>query len=302
MAVESAELTGIELPPSQAVPPAPPHVKVSMAQAVYIIWYRDLIRFWRDRVRLAASLAQPLLYLLIFGVGLSSALGRAGSVGGTGVPSFSYIQFVYPGVLGMAVLFTAIFSAMSVVWDREFGFLREILVAPISRSAVAMGKALAGATQASLQGVVMLVFAPLVGVHLTVLSVAEVVPLLFLLSFSLTCFGVAISARLKSMQGFQVMMNFLIMPMFFLSGALFPLSGLPAWMTVLTRFDPVAYGIAPIRSAILGGSGLPQAAVDRLALITIGDYVVPIAVDVGVLLAFSAILLGIAMRSFRRRD
>jgi ABC-2 type transport system permease protein len=286
-----------------AVVTTPPRVSVSMAQAVYIIWYRDIIRFWRDRVRLVMSLVQPILYLAIFGVGLSSTLGKSGSLGGAGLPaSFSYIQFMYPGVLGMAVLFTAIFSAMSVVWDREFGFLREILVAPISRSAVALGKALGGATQAALQGVVMLVFAPFVGVHLTVVSVLEVIPLLFLLAFALTSFGVAISARLKTMQGFQVVMNFLMMPMFFLSGALFPLRGLPGWMTVLTRFDPVAYGIAPVRSAILGGAGLPQAAVDRLTSVTIGSYIVPVGVDVGVLAAFSAAMLAIAMRSFRHRD
>jgi ABC-2 type transport system permease protein len=286
-----------------AVVTMPPRVSVSMAQAVYIIWYRDVIRFWRDRVRLVMSLAQPILYLAIFGVGLSSTLGRSGSLGGAGLPaSFSYIQFMYPGVLGMAVLFTAIFSAMSVVWDREFGFLREILVAPISRSAVALGKALGGATQAALQGVVMLVFAPFVGVHLTVVSVVEVIPLLFLLAFALTSFGVAISARLKTMQGFQMVMNFLMMPMFFLSGALFPLRGLPGWMTVLTRVDPVAYGIAPVRSAILGGAGLPQAAVDRLTSVTIGSYIVPVGVDVGVLAAFSAAMLAIAMRSFRHRD
>jgi ABC-2 type transport system permease protein len=300
MTVETAVDTAV-MP--AAIATAPGRVTVPLAQAVYIIWYRDVIRFWRDRVRLIMSLAQPVLYLAVFGVGLSSTLGRAGSIGGSGLPaSFSYIQFMYPGVLGMAVLFTAIFSAMSVVWDREFGFLREILVAPISRSAVAIGKALGGATQAALQGVVMLVFAPFVGVHLTVVSVIEVVPILFLLAFALTSFGVAISARLKTMQGFQVVMNFLMMPMFFLSGALFPLRGLPAWMTVLTRFDPVAYGIAPVRSAILGGTGLPQAAVDRLTSVTIGDYVVPIGADIGVLLAFSAVMLGIAMRSFRHRD
>ena len=277
--------------------------RVPLAQAVYIIWYRDIIRFWRDRVRLVMSLAQPVLYLAIFGVGLSSSLNRGGAIGGAGLPaSFSYLQFMYPGVLGMAVLFTAIFSAMSVVWDREFGFLREILVAPISRSAVAIGKTLGGATQAALQGVVMLVFAPVIGVHLTVLSVVETIPLLFLLAFALTSLGVALSARLRTMQGFQVVMNFLMMPMFFLSGALFPLANLPGWMTVLTRFDPVAYGIAPVRSVILGGSGLPQGAVDRLASMTIGDYVVPVMADVGLLLLFSAVMLGIAMRSFRHRD
>jgi ABC-2 type transport system permease protein len=285
-----------------ALATAPGRVAVPLSQAVYIIWYRDVIRFWRDRVRLLMSFAQPILYLAIFGVGLSATLGRSGSIG-RGLPaSFSYIQFMYPGVLGMAVLFTAIFSAMSVVWDREFGFLREILVAPISRSAVAIGKTLGGATQAAFQGVVMLVFAPFVGVHLTVVSVVEAIPLLFLLAFALTSFGVAISARLKTMQGFQVVMNFLMMPMFFLSGALFPLSGLPGWMTVLTRFDPVAYGLAPIRSAILGGTGLPQAAVDRLTSVTIGSFVVPVVVDIGVLVAFSALMLGIAMRSFRHRD
>ncbi|MHB8719139.1 MAG: ABC transporter permease [Candidatus Dormibacteria bacterium] len=276
--------------------------RVSLAQAAYIIWYRDLIRFWRDRTRVVMSLAQPVLYLAIFGVGLSSTIGR-GAVGGSGVPAtFSYLQFMYPGVLGMAVLFTAIFSAMSVVWDREFGFLREILVAPISRSAVAIGKTLGGATQAALQGVIMLVAAPFVGVRLTVLSVIETVPLLFLIAFALTSLGVALSARLKTMQGFQVVMNFLMMPMFFLSGALFPLQNLPGWMSVLTRLDPVAYGVAPVRSVILGGAGLPSPAVDRYASVTIGSFVVPIILDVAMLLAFSAVMLGIAMRSFRHQD
>jgi ABC-2 type transport system permease protein len=280
----------------------PGHVRVSTAQAVYIIWYRDVLRYWRDRTRLITSLAQPLLYLLIFGVGLSSAIGR-GALGGSAVPaSFSYIQFMYPGIIGMAVLFTAIFSAMSVVWDREFGFMREILVAPISRSAVALGKALGGATQATIQGLVMLVFAPIIGVHLSVISVIEAIPLLFVLAFSLTCFGVAVSARMRTMQGFQVMMNFLMMPMFFLSGALFPLAGLPAWMTVLTRFDPVAYGIAPVRSAVLGGAGLPQPFVDHVASVTIAGQAVPLLADVAILLAFGMVMLGIAMRSFRHRD
>ncbi|MBJ7609181.1 MAG: ABC transporter permease [Candidatus Dormibacteraeota bacterium] len=300
MTVDAPRAVGAVEAPAAVTRPS--GVRVPLAQAVYIIWYRDIVRFRRDRVRLVMSLAQPVLYLVIFGVGLSSSIGRGGSLG-AGLPaSFSYLQFMYPGVLGMAVLFTAIFSAMSVVWDREFGFLREILVAPISRSAVALGKTLGGATQAALQGVVMLVFAPIIGVHLTVVSVLETIPLLFLLAFALTSLGVALSARLKTMQGFQVVMNFLMMPMFFLSGALFPLRNLPGWMTVLTRFDPVAYGIAPVRSAILAGSGLPQAAVDRVASVTIGNWVVPVAADIGVLVLFSAVMLAIAMRSFRHRD
>ena len=298
-----------------ATAPAPPPIvehalevarphgqRVSTLQAAYIIWYRDIIRFWRDKTRVVMSLAQPILYLAIFGVGLSASIGK-GIANGKGLPAdLSYLQFMYPGVLGMAVLFTAIFSAMSVVWDREFGFLREILVAPISRSAVALGKTLGGATQAALQGVIMLIAAPFVGVHLTVLSVLEVIPLLFLIAFALTSLGVALSARLKTMQGFQVVMNFLMMPMFFLSGALFPIQNLPGWMTVLTRLDPVAYGIAPVRSALLGGAGSLPAGSDRFWSVTFGSYTASVWLDVAVLVAFSAVMLGIAMRSFRHQD
>jgi len=134
-------------------------------RAVYIIWYRDLLRYWRDRWRLVASLAQPLLFLIVFGSGLSSALGRSAQFGSRG--GFSYIQFMYPGIIGMAILFTAIFGAMSIVWDREFGFLKEVLVAPIDRWAVAVGKALGGTTQAMIQGLILLVLAPFVGVSST---------------------------------------------------------------------------------------------------------------------------------------
>jgi ABC-2 type transport system permease protein len=271
-------------------------------RAVYIIWYRDVIRYTRDRMRLVVSLAQPLLYLLIFGVGLSSSLGGGIRPGGAGTGSVGYVQFMFPGVVGMAILFNAIFSAMSIVWDREFGFLREILVAPINRSAVAVGKALGGATQAMIQGLVMLAFAPVAGVHLDLLSVVKVVPLLFVLSFSLSAFGVALAARLRSMQGFQVVMNFLMMPMFFLSGSLFPLSGLPGWMAALTRIDPVAYGIAPVRSVLLAGTGMPQAVLDRVTGITVGGHTVPLLADTGVLLAFGMLMLGLGVWGFRRRD
>jgi ABC-2 type transport system permease protein len=275
----------------------PAHARVSLLQAILVIWHRDVLRFSRDRARLLVSLAQPLLYLLIFGVGLSASLG-----GGLGLPpGVTYLQYLYPGVLGMAVLFTAMFSAMSVVWDREFGFLREVLVAPIKRSAVAVGKALGGATQAMVQGVLLLVFAPVVGVKLSVVGVLELVPLLFVLAFVLTSLGVVLAARIQSMQAFQTVMTFLVMPMFFLSGALFPLTNLPAWMTVLTRFDPVAYGMAPIRKAVLDGAGVPAAVLDRFTAITIGSYTLPAALDVAVLLAFGAVFLGTAMRVLRRR-
>ena len=270
-------------------------------RAIYIIWYRDVLRFWRDRTRLLATFAQPLLYLIIFGTGLSSALSGS-TFGGAGAPAgFSYTQFIFPGIIGMSVLFSSIFAAMSIVWDREFGFLKEVLVAPIDRSAVAIGKALGGATQAMAQGLILLLLAPVVGVKLTLMSVLTVIPLVFVLAFALSAMGVAIASRMRSMQGFQMVMNFLMMPMFFLSGALFPLGGLPGWMTFLTRVDPAAYGMDPIRRVLLDGAGLPPVVLDRMGL-TIGGTVLPILAEAGILLAFGVVVLGIAVRNFRVRD
>ena len=265
-------------------------------RAIYIIWYRDILRFWRDRSRLIASFAQPLLYLVIFGTGLGSSLSGGSSFGG-----FNYTTFIYPGIIGMTVLFGSIFSAMSIVWDREFGFLKEVLVAPIDRSAVAIGKSLGGATQAMVQGLILLILAPVVGVKLSLLSVVAMVPLTFVLAFALSAMGVAIASRMKSMQGFQVVMNFLMMPMFFLSGALFPLgSRLPDWMKVLTVLDPAAYGIDPIPPVALGGT-LPGPALDQLSL-NVAGTVLPILAEVGILLAFGVVMLAVAVRNFRVRD
>jgi ABC-2 type transport system permease protein len=262
--------------------------------AIYIVWWRDLMRYWRDRARVAASLAQPLLYLVVFGTGLASSLG-GGFAAGTGI---GYTQFIFPGVISMSVLFTSIFGAMSIVWDREFGFMRELLVAPIDRSAIAIGKTLGGATQAMIQGLILLVLAPIVGVTLDVRTVVEVVALVFVLSFGLSAMGVALASAMRSMQGFQVVMNFLMMPMFFLSGALFPLVGLPAWMTVLTRLNPASYGIDPIRRVLLGASGFPA---ERLA-ITISDQTLPIPLESGIVVAFGLVMLAIAVRNFAKRD
>lgn len=280
------------------------HPRVHWYTAVYIIWYRDLVRYFRDRARLVASFAQPVLYLAIFGVGLSSALGGGFSSGaGAAGHHIKYIQFMYPGVVSMAVLFIAVFSAMSIVWDREFGFLKEILIAPVGRGWVAVGKALGGATQAMIQGAVFLILAPFVGVKLTALSVVETIPLLFILAFGMTTLGVAVAARLQSMQGFQMVMNFMLMPMFFLGGSLFPVSSpnLPGFIAVLSRLDPVTYGVSPIRQVLLGNSGLPSAAVTSLTKITILSWQIPMLLQTGILCLFGAAMLGIAMQTFSRR-
>jgi ABC-2 type transport system permease protein len=268
-------------------------------RGIYIVWYRDLLRYWRDRVRAVVGLAQPLLFLVVFGAGLGSSLGGAFS-GNAASGGLSYAQFVYPGVMGMAVLFSAIFGAMSIVWDREFGFLKEILVAPIDRSAVAIGKALGGATQAMIQGVVLLVLAPIIGVKLDIGSVLLLLPFLFILAFALSAMGVALASRMTSMQGFQIVMNFLMMPLFFLSGSLFPLTNVPDWMAVLGRLDPVSYGMDPLRRIVLGAT-LPADAVNNLGL-TLFDQVLPIGLEAAILLAFGGVMLAIGVWNFRRRE
>jgi ABC-2 type transport system permease protein len=272
-------------------------------RAIYIIWYRDVIRYWRDRWRLGASFAQPILFLAIFGVGLSSSLR---GVGGTfashpGGPTLDYVQFMFPGIICMTILFTSIFGAMSIVWDREFGFLKEVLVAPINRSAVAIGKTLGGATQAMLQGLIILVLAPFVGVKLTLVTVVELIPLTFTLAFALSALGVAVASGLRSLQAFQVVINFLVQPLFFLSGALFPLTGLPSWMSVLTRLDPLAYGVDPIRRVVLQESGLPAPLLDRLSL-TLFDRVLSTGTEVAILFGFGLVMLSFAIVRFQARE
>ncbi len=277
----------------------------SNLRAIYIIWYRDLLRFWRDKMRVVSSLAQPLLFLVIFGTGLSSSI--AGGIGGAagasrpGMPSIDYVTFIYPGIIGMTVLFTSIFSGVSIVWDREFGFLKEVMVAPINRSTIAVGKTLGGATQAMIQGFLLLILAPIIGIKLTLLSVLELVPLVFCLALALAALGVAVGARMHSMQGFQAIMNFLLMPMFFLAGALFPLQGLPGWMTVLTRLDPAAYGVDPIRRVVLLGAGVPDSVVNRLGL-TLFDRLLSMPIEAGITLLFGLLLLWVGIVSFKRTE
>src|SRR4051795_5618260 len=212
-------------------------------RAIRVVWHRELIRFARDRARMITALVQPVLFLFVLGSGLS----RLASAGTHGV---NLRTFVYPGVLAMAVLFTAIFSAASVVWDREFGFLREMLVAPVSRGSIVLGKCLGGARVAAFQGLVVIMLAGLVDVPYAPLMIIEVFAIQVLLAFTLTAFGVMLAVRIKQIQSFMAITQMLLMPMFFISGALFPLAGLPVWLTVLNRLDPVTYAVDPIRHTV----------------------------------------------------
>jgi ABC-2 type transport system permease protein len=257
-------------------------------RGIYTIWYRDVLRFIRDRPRILVALAQPLLYLFVFGTGLAPAMAAATH------GALDFRQFMFPGILALAVLFTAIFSAISVVWDREFGFLKEVMVAPVSRTAVALGKVAGGATIAMMQGLVVLLLAPVIGIRLDAATVVEIVGLMLLLACVATAFGILISARQRTMEGFQMIMNFLLLPMFFLSGAFFPLRGVPPWLAWLARLDPVTYGVDALRGAALRHSVEPA----LLAELTL----YPVLTDVIVMAALAVAFLIPAVWLFAKQD
>jgi ABC-2 type transport system permease protein len=265
-------------------------------RAVKIVWQRDLIRFVQDRPRMVVSLVQPVLFLFVLGTGLS----RLAS-GGTG--GLDLRTFMFPGVLAMSTMFTAMFSAASIVWDREFGFLREMLVAPIRRSSIVIGKCLGGATVATFQGVVVLCLAGAVGVPYSPALLLTLVVELLLLSFTLTAVGVMAAARIRQIQSFMALTQAFILPMFFLSGALYPLGNLPTWLHILTRIDPMTYAVDPMRRAVFAHLHIPEAV--RAALspgVTWGSWVVPPLVELAVVAAIGLAMLGVAIAEFRRTE
>ena len=257
-------------------------------KGAYTIWYRDVLRFVRDRTRVLTSLAQPLLFLFVFGGGLAPAMS------GLGRGNLSFTEFMFPGILGMTVLFTSIFSAVSIVWDREFGFLKEVMVAPVSRAAVALGKVAGGSTVAMFQALIVVVLAPLIHIKLSVVQLLILVGLMLLLAAVMTSFGILIAARQRTMEGFQMIMQFLLMPMFFLSGALFPLRDVPLWMSVLSRIDPVTYGVDPLRQVALRES-VPAQFLQSLSLH-------PIATDVVVMIGLGLVFIVPAIWLFSKQD
>jgi ABC-2 type transport system permease protein len=257
-------------------------------RGAYTIWYRDFVRLRRDRVRIIASLGQPLLFLFVFGTGLAPVMS------GLGGGALDFRQFMFPGILSMTILFTSIFSAISIVWDREFGFLKEVLVAPVPRSAVAVGKIAGGATVGTFQGIVVLLLAPIIGVKLTFDQLVMLLGLMLLLAVVMTSLGILIAARQRTMEGFQVMMQFLLMPMFFLSGAFFPLRNVPLWLELLGRIDPVTYAVDPLRQVALRES-VPAGVLGAISLH-------PIATDVAVMLALGLLFAVPAVWLFNRQE
>jgi len=218
--------------------------------AIFFLWKRELIRFFRAKSRIIGSIGMPFFFLAILGTGLNAAFSMPGMQG-------NYLAFITPGILAMVLLFGSITSGITVLMDRQFGFLKETLVAPVKRSSIIVGKALGGATTAIVQGIIMLGIALLLGVSMQFSSFLLVLALMFIISIAFVSLGIAIASLMEDMHGFQLIMNFLIMPMFFLSGGLFPLSKAPDIVRAISYIDPLTYGVETLRFALLGQSSMP---------------------------------------------
>jgi ABC-2 type transport system permease protein len=243
---------------------------------IHMVWQRDIIRYFRERSRFYGSIARPALWLFILGMGLRGPAAR--------IQGVNYTQFIFPGIIAMTAIFTSMQSAISIIWDREFGFLKEVLVAPVPRTSIVLGKGLAGTTLSLIQGSIILALAPLVRVPLHPLHIVPLLLVMALMSFALTGIGIVIAARMTSFQGFGTIMNFVIMPMWFLSGALFPVQGLPWWLMLLVRVNPLSYGVDLVRWLVLGFS-----------------YYQP-WLDLGFLAVFGALTTGAAVFFFNRGE
>ena len=255
-------------------------------RSVWVIAYREFLRFIQDRPRMFSSFTMPLLFLVIFGAGFGKLIGQM-------MPGINYIQFMYPGILAMMVLMTSIMSGVSIVWDREFGFLKEVLVSPLDRSGVLVGKAIGAASIAIIQVAIMLVLAPFLNVPIDLGTALALLPLLLILSLSLSGMGLLIGSRMRSQQGFQILMQLVIFPMIFLSGIFFPISGVATWLEVLSKLNPVTYGIDAIRQVFLG---------TEVAGVTVFGHTMGILESALVVGMVGVILLSTAIWSFNRQE
>lgn len=248
---------------------------MSATRSVYMLWLRELKREWREKSRIIASLITPILWLFIFGTGM-----RVGKIEGIA----DYQIFIFPGVIGMTLLFSSIRSGISVIWDKEFGFMKEILVAPVSRTTIILGKAMGGATNALLQGIIILVLSPFIGLWLNPLYALLAIPLMFVIAIGLECIGLLIGIFLDSLEGFQLIISFINMPMLFLSGAIFPLKIVPHALAAASYADPLTYGVDALRMILLGNYGVQ-----------------PLWLDLGVICAFALLMISLCSLALRKK-
>lgn len=266
---------------------------VETYRGTWVVAYRELLRFVQERSRLASSIGMPLLFLVIFGAGFSRVIGQLS-------PGVDFVQFMFPGILAMTVLMTSLFSGISVVWDREFGFLKEMLVAPMSRTGIVFGKSVGAIVVSLIQGMIVLVIAPFVGISLTPLMVLGLIPLVAVMAFALSSLGILIASRMRSQQGFQLLMQIIVMPMIFLSGVFFPVNETVVWLEVVAKVNPVTYGVDAIRQLFLGGE-LTAAAGSPIG-VTVFGHTMGILEEVAIMAAMGLILMSIAVWSFGRQE
>ncbi|SFL48154.1 ABC transporter permease [Salibacterium qingdaonense] len=272
-------------------------------EGIFAIWQRDVIKFLRDRARLFGSFSMPILFLLIFGGGLSGTM--EGLISET-VPEgadFQYIQFVFPGIVAMTLLMTSVFSSLSIIEDRDFGYMKEILVSPVSRVSIAVGKMLGASTVACIQGVMMFLLIPFLGISYPLASIIQVIPFMFLLACALSSVGLLIASFLKSTQGFQLIVQLLVMPMVFLSGALFPVNNMPGWMDIVVKINPVTYGVDIMKKVMIDTQSLAPAIREAMGLnLTLFGRSITVAEEVLFMIGFTTILVLLATLSFRRTN
>ena len=277
--------------------PRPATGRASFLQVVRVIWMREVLIYFRDRPRMISAFVMPIMMLVMFGEGLGNSIATLpGDIG--------YRQFIFPGMVAMIVLMNSVFSGVSIVTDRQFGFLREILVAPVSRSAICIGKISGGATISLVNGIVMFVMAPILGIEISLEIVAKLIGLIALVSFMLTGLGVAMGSRLRSVESFQMLSQVAIMPAMFLSGIFFPINNVPAWMDVIVKLNPVTYAVAPIREIALSEQlkALPADAPFQITHVDWFGYTLSTWEEIGVVVVFGAAMLTIAIRAIRTTE
>ena len=246
----------------------------------YTLWLREVKRYLRDRVRIVSSFVTPLLWLVIFGTGVRLTLPY---------PGLNYQQYIFPGIIGQTLLFTSMFMGISVLWDREFGFMKEILVAPISRTSVFLGKMIGDSTDAVIQGIIVFVLGLLLGIKLNIFTFLELLPIMLLITFGLVSIGLTLASFMGSLEGFGTIQSFINLPLFFLSGALFPLRGasIPNWLQIASRLNPLTYAVDALRNVILGGAWTPF-------------QIQPLWMDLGIVGLFDLIMIIIGTWAFTR--
>lgn len=259
-------------------------------RGTWVVAYREILRYITERSRIVSSLAMPLLLLVVFGAGFTNVIGGM-------APGIDYLQFMYPGIIAITVLTTSLFAGISVVWDREYGFLREILVAPISRTGIVLGKAIGATLQASVQVALMLVLAPVLGVSLSAGIIVGLIPMIIILSLGLAGLGILLASFMRSQQGFQTMMQIIIFPLIFLAGVFFPVNQVPVWMEVISKVNPLTYGVDAIRQVFLGS----EASAVGLG-VTVAGHTFTMVQDILVVGLMSALTLSGAVWAFNRQE